>query len=160
MVSCVAGQQHKFSNDVAHDDVTIAAMDFRTIEIAVALLSRSDGRTLVVRKRETETFIQPGGKLEAGEAPIDALLRELDEELGLRIGLTELTYAGRYEGPAVNEPECAVVAHAFYLTIDAAVTAAAEIEELVWIDPAAPTDLVLAPLTRDTFLPLLSALRR
>ena len=60
-----------------------------SIEIAVALLSRSDGRTLVVRKRGTTTFIQPGGKIESGELPA---------------GVEELAFAGRYHGPAVNEP--------------------------------------------------------
>jgi 8-oxo-dGTP pyrophosphatase MutT (NUDIX family) len=124
------------------------------IEIAVALLTRGDGRTLVVRKRGTTTFIQPGGKLEPGERPIDALCRELEEELGLRIGPADLAFAGSYDGPAVNEPGT-VVAHAFRITVDLPLTAAAEIEELAWIDPADPGDIVLAPLTRDRFLPLL-----
>ena len=124
------------------------------IEIAVALLSRPDGRTLVVRKRGTTTFIQPGGKLEPGELPVDALLRELEEELGLRIVPGDLRFVGSYGGPAVNEPGT-VVAHAFRIAVDAVMSAAAEIEELAWIDPAEPGDIVLAPLTRDTFLPLL-----
>ena len=129
-------------------------MDAQTIEISVALLHRSDGMTLVVRKRGTTTFIQPGGKLDPGEAPIDALRREVEEELGLRVEVEDLRFAGRYEGPAVNEPGCSVIAHAFLLSSDVAVNAAAEIEELAWIDPAHPGDVVLAPLTRDTFLPL------
>jgi 8-oxo-dGTP diphosphatase len=132
-------------------------MNVTSIEIAVALLSRSDGRTLVVRKRGTTTFIQPGGKIERDEIPADALSRELEEELGLQIGADELTFAGCYNGPAVNEPGCTVVAHAFRIIVDAAVTAAAEIEELAWIDPAEPGEISLAPLTRDQFLPLLAS---
>jgi 8-oxo-dGTP diphosphatase len=132
-------------------------MDLASIEIAVALLSRSDGRTLVVRKRGTTTFIQPGGKIEMGELPVDALTRELAEELGLSVGAGELTFAGSYHGPAVNEPGRTVVAHAFRITVNAVVTAAAEIEELVWIDPAEPGEILLAPLTRDQFLPLLTS---
>jgi 8-oxo-dGTP diphosphatase len=124
------------------------------IEIAVALLCRADGLTLVVRKRGTATFIQPGGKIEPGELPAGALCRELEEELGIRVGTDELTFAGRYDGPAVNEAGT-VVAHAFRVTVNTAVAAAAEIEELRWIDPADPGDIVLAPLTRDAFLPLL-----
>lgn len=131
-------------------------MNTAPIEIAVALLSRPDGRTLVVRKRGTATFIQPGGKLEAGELPVDALCRELEEELGLRVTAGDLTFAGSYEGPAVNEPGCTVIAHAFRITVDLPLTATAEIEELAWIDPAQPGNIVLAPLTRDQFLPLLS----
>ena len=112
---------------------------------------------MVVRKRGTTTFIQPGGKVETGELPIDALSRELEEELGLRVAAGELTFAGSYHGPAVNEPGRTVVAHAFRIIVDDAVTAAAEIEELAWIDPAKPGEIVLAPLTRDRFLPLIAS---
>ena len=35
----------------------------------------------------------------------------------------------------------------------------AEIEAMVWIDPAAPADIALAPLTRDHVLPLASRKR-
>ncbi len=128
-----------------------------TIEIAVALVRRSDGKTLVVRKRGTTTFIQPGGKVDPGERPIDALCRELEEELGLHVAADRLTFAGSYYGPAVNEPGETVLAHAFLIGIEGAVTAAAEIEELAWIDPANPGTIVLAPLTRDDFLPLICA---
>jgi len=125
------------------------------IVIAVALLTRADGRTLVVRKRGTTTFIQPGGKIEANEDPAAALCRELAEELGLTVEPHQLTFAGSYDGPAVNEPGQTVTAHAFLIATDAGVHAANEIEELAWIDPAAPGPIILAPLTRDEFLPLL-----
>ena len=44
----------------------------RTIRIAAALLIGPDGRTLLVRKRGTEAFMQPGGKIEAHEQPVHA----------------------------------------------------------------------------------------
>jgi 8-oxo-dGTP diphosphatase len=130
-------------------------MSSAPIEIAVGLLTRLDGRTLLVRKRGTTTFIQPGGKIEPGELPADALCRELEEEVGLHVGADQLIFVGRYDGPAVNEPGCTVIAHAFRLFVHGPVTAAAEIEELVWIDPAQPGEMILAPLTRDQFLPVL-----
>src|SRR5437879_13794100 len=40
-----------------------------SIRIAAALMSRSDGRVLLVRKRATESFMQPGGKIDRGEHP-------------------------------------------------------------------------------------------
>jgi len=50
-----------------------------SIRIAAALLVRADGRTLLVRKRGTRAFMQPGGKIEQGEAPAEALALELRE---------------------------------------------------------------------------------
>jgi 8-oxo-dGTP pyrophosphatase MutT (NUDIX family) len=124
------------------------------IRIAVALVTRADGRTLLARKRGTPVFIQPGGKIDPGEDAETAVCRELHEELGVVITPDELTYLGRFEDVAVNEPGT-VVAEAFAVTLDRDVTAAAEIEELIWIDPAAPGDRTIAPLTRDQLLPLL-----
>jgi 8-oxo-dGTP diphosphatase len=126
----------------------------RPIEIAVALVTRADGRTLLVRKRGTSTFIQPGGKIEPPESPADAVCREVREELGLHIAPSQLTYLGRFEDVAVNEPGT-VVAEAFSVVVDLRVAAAAEIEELAWVDPAAPGDLLIAPMSRDQLLPLL-----
>ena len=39
------------------------------------------------------------------------------------------------------------------MQVDVAVTPAAEIEEVCWIDPMGEGDLHLAPLTRDLILP-------
>ena len=52
----------------------------RVLRIAAAMLVRADGRTLLVRKRHTTTFMQPGCKIDAGETAPLALVRELKEE--------------------------------------------------------------------------------
>jgi 8-oxo-dGTP diphosphatase len=54
--------------------------------VACALVD-ADRRVLIGQRPEGKQFAGlwefPGGKLEAGESPEDALLRELDEELGI-----------------------------------------------------------------------------
>ena len=125
----------------------------KTIRIAAAVLIDPHGQTLLVRKRGTEAFMQPGGKIDAGELPVQALVRELHEELGLHIDPAMARYLGCFSGPAANEPGFTVQAQMFQLHIDAGVTPAAEIEEVRWIDPAGDGGLVLAPLTRDQILP-------
>lgn len=123
------------------------------IRIAAALLLNAKGQTLLVRKRGTTAFMQPGGKIEAHELPVHALVRELEEELGLQIDPAQASFLGQFSAPAANEPGCVVQAEIFQLTIDAHVTPAAEIEEVLWVDPAIDPAVVLAPLTRDLILP-------
>jgi 8-oxo-dGTP pyrophosphatase MutT (NUDIX family) len=48
------------------------------LRIAAALLIREDGHTLLVRKRGTTSFMQPGGKIDPGETAQRALVRELN----------------------------------------------------------------------------------
>jgi 8-oxo-dGTP diphosphatase len=124
-----------------------------TIRIAAALLIGGDGQTLLVRKRGTLAFMQPGGKIDAGEQPVEALARELHEELNVRIEPSQAVYLGRFSAPAANEPGFTVQAELFQVQIDVPVTPAAEIEEVRWIDPAGDGGLHLAPLTRELILP-------
>ena len=123
------------------------------IHIAAALLLNAQGQTLLVRKRGTTAFMQPGGKIEAHELPVHALARELEEELGLQIDPAQATFLNSFSAPAANEPGFIVHAEIFQLTIDCDVCPAAEIEEVIWVDPATDPALELAPLTREHILP-------
>jgi 8-oxo-dGTP diphosphatase len=126
----------------------------RIIRIAAALVRRPDGRTLLVRERNTGAFMQPGGKIEASEEPATALCRELSEELGLELAPHELTYVGKFAAPAANEPGRWVDAEIFSFDLSHPVQPGAEIEEILWVDPDAIPPVELAPLTRDKLLPL------
>ncbi|EJM28973.1 NUDIX hydrolase [Pseudomonas sp. GM25] len=136
---------------------SVSAVSPRLIRIAAALLLNPDGQTLLVRKRGTTAFMQPGGKIEPHELPVHALARELEEELGLVIDPEQASFLGQFSAPAANEPGFVVQAEIFQLTIDTEVSPAAEIEEVIWIDPATDGDVVLAPLTRDLILPFYRA---
>lgn len=74
----------------------------REIHIAAALVTRPDGNSLFVCKRGTAVFMQPGGKLDADEVPVDTLRRELVEELRLDVSAQVPVPLGRFSAPAVN----------------------------------------------------------
>ncbi|MBU9765715.1 NUDIX domain-containing protein [Mycobacterium sp. TNTM28] len=122
------------------------------IRIVAAVVLDERGRLLVVRKRGTTAFMQPGGKIEPGEQPIEALAREVREELG--VGVSGVRALGHHDAVAANEPGHRVAADLFLVNLDGEPHPAAEIAEMTWIDPHVPGDIELAPLTRDTVLPL------
>ncbi|AHG39804.1 DNA mismatch repair protein MutT [Pseudomonas syringae CC1557] len=126
----------------------------KVISIAAALLIGPDGQTLLVRKRGTQAFMQPGGKIEPGEPAPLALARELEEELGLIIDPQQATFLGEFSAPAANEPGFEVRCQLYEVMTDAQVLPAAEIEEVIWVGAGRQPDLHLAPLTRDLILPL------
>jgi len=124
------------------------------IRIAAALLTDARaGRLLLVRKRGTASFMQPGGKIEPGESAAAALSRELAEELGLAVVPESLTPLGRFVAPAANEPGFTVEADVFRVPYSGDAKPGAEIAEIALIDPAAP-DRPLAELSRRHILPL------
>lgn len=126
------------------------------IEVVTALIRDGDGRILAVRKAGTGRFMLPGGKREPGEDDLQALSRELGEELGVR--LAAATPLGRFEAEAANEPGRRVVGHVHLAEIAGAPRAAAEIADMRWIDPAPPYPVALAPLLETRILPALLAL--
>ena len=125
----------------------------KEIRIAAAVLLDDRGRMLVVRKHGTSHFMQPGGKIEPGETPIEALERELAEEVSLPLSAAAQP-EGIFTAWAANEPETSVVAHIFSARAEQAPRIGREIESLAWLDPSAPGEVALAPLTRDHMLPL------
>ena len=119
------------------------------ITIAAAVIRDGRGRHLLVRKCGTDVFMQAGGKLEPGESPAAALARELREELGVELDAdAPPQYLGLFRAAAANEPGRQVHAYLFEVTLSGDVAPAAEIAEILWLDPACADHARLAPLTR------------
>ena len=121
-----------------------------TIHVAAAVVVADDGRTLVVRKRGARVFQQPGGKPDAGENALAAVVREVAEETGIAADPADYVPLGRFADDAANEPGHRVVGDAFLLRVGPAeATASGEIEELRWLTAAEVPDTPLANLSRN-----------
>lgn len=129
------------------------------IRVVAACLLDDQDRLLLVRKRNTELFMMPGGKPEAGEDDLTALTRELQEELGWQCDPQALKSLGQFSAPAANEPDMTVIAEVFWGRIHQAVCPQAEIEQLEHVPLDAMDSVPLAPLQHALMPAFLSALR-
>jgi mutator protein MutT len=79
-----------------------AEMNRERVGVAVVILQ--EGRVLgVSRKHDHSDFGLPGGKVEQGEEPEEAALREVREETGLEVGsLWEIFRQERSSGTAIG----------------------------------------------------------
>lgn len=74
--------------DYFHDP---AAPTPNTVKVAVsALVQDREGRILLIRRSDNGKYSVPGGGLEAGETVAQAVVREVHEETGIEVDVTEL----------------------------------------------------------------------
>jgi 8-oxo-dGTP diphosphatase len=125
------------------------------IRIAAGIVKNERGETLVVRKRGTTMFMQPGGKIDRGEDELGALVREFREELGCDIDPVHARFLGRFRALAANEPRAVVDASLFRVELSDEPAPDAEIDEAMWLHPDAKSKPALAPLTEHHVMSLL-----
>lgn len=124
------------------------------IRIAAALIRDAAGHVLLVRKRGMTFFMQPGGKIEPGETPRAALVRELREELSLAVTEAAPIHLGKFTAEAAGETGRLVEAEIYSVRLDGPAVPAAEIEDIAWVDPFALPELKIAILSKDHVMPL------
>lgn len=127
-------------------------LDETELLVVVAAAIVQEGRLLVVSKKVAPSvFYLPGGKPDLGESPVETLVRELDEELGVRPlaprFLADVEARAALEGVPMRMS-------VFEASISDAPRAASELADLRWISGGEP-DVQLAPAVRDHVLPLL-----
>lgn len=122
----------------------------KTITVAAAIIQNEQNQLLLVRKRNTEFFMQVGGKLETNELPEHTILREIEEEIGTPATIQQ--FIGRFETPAANEADHLLVSYVYEVKLAQAPQIQAEIAEMKWIDLDVE-DTLLAPLTTQVVIP-------
>jgi 8-oxo-dGTP pyrophosphatase MutT (NUDIX family) len=124
------------------------------LKISCAVIVDDSNRTLLVRKANTDFYMQPGGKIEGGESPLACLKRELMEELGLEFPDHQMDYVGNYSEVAANERNTTLQADIYFIRQTCRPTASGEIAEYIWLDASRDERDDLAPLTKNVVLGL------
>lgn len=128
---------------------------YKTIYLASALITNTAGELLTVRKKGSIYYMMAGGKIETGETPLEALQRELQEELNLNLKPNDIHYLGTHQTQAVNETNTLVHATVFHITTTStSFTPHAELEEIKWLTYDTYLQVPLAHLLKEFSIPL------
>ncbi len=124
--------------------------------VAAAALVDAGGRVLIARRPEGKALAGlwefPGGKLEPGEGPEAALVRELGEELGITVAETDLV-AHSFASHAYEKFH--LLMPLFTCRIWQGIPTALEHAALAWVAPAEMAAYPMPPADE----PLVAALR-
>ena len=99
-----AGGDGGAGHEAVSDDTGDTGDALKVVKVVAAVIER-DGRIFVTQRGYGEFKDQwefPGGKIEPGESPEDALRRELREELRLEIEVGELIDTVEYDYPGFH----------------------------------------------------------
>ena len=122
----------------------------KIITVAAAIILNDANQLLVVRKNNTDCFMQVGGKLEPNEAPELTIVREIKEEICCDIQIE--SFIGRFETKTANEPDHQLVSYVYHVTLNQMPQIEAEIAEMKWVD-LDDQETRLAPLTTEVVMP-------
>jgi len=113
------------------------------IPVVAALILR-DGCVLIARRKQGKTngglWEFPGGKIEKGESPEAALIRELKEELGIH-----LTIQGHFHSSTYSYPNFSVRLIAFTASTKEDSVISTDHDLIEWVSPEQIFKYDLAP---------------
>src|SRR5260370_31453745 len=114
-------------------------------------------RLLVVRKKGAPSYILPGGKPENGEDDLQALAREIEEELGCQLNPETIVFLGCFSDAAADMVNTTVTVRLYAAQLVGDPSPHAEIENLKWFSPNADSTSSLAPSLQNHIVPFLFA---
>jgi len=114
----------------------------KSIEVVAAIIKDND--SILVTKRKSGKFQDlwefPGGKIEQGESRVDALVREIDEELNLRIQVGELLLTINH-----SYPDFELIMHTYWCEILGGTLQLNDHNDAKWVSPSELKDLDWVP---------------
>ena len=155
---------HMARMEYYHDVAAPPAQEL--LPAAFAIVRNGSGRVLLVRRADDGYWELPGGRVEVGESASAAVVREVAEEAGVAIQVTEL--AGVYSDPGhvLAYPhgegiyqQLAVCFHAVTPARDAQPDQD-ETSAAAWFEPEQATQLVMHPAMRQRLTDALAGSHR
>lgn len=101
----------------------------------LAYIHLVDGKLLTTLSRGKDTWYIPGGKREGNETDNEALIREVEEELTVKLQPETIRHYGTFEAQAHGKPEGTVVRMTCYeAEYDGELQPSAEVEQMAFVD--------------------------
>lgn len=101
----------------------------------IAFIEIKDGQILSTRSKGKTKFYIPGGKRESGETDEATLIREIAEELDVKIKSDTIEYVGTFKAQSDGAKEGVLVKMTCYkATYEGILKPASEIEEIKWLN--------------------------
>ena len=115
----------------------------------LAYILIKEGRVLSTLSRGKDVWYIPGGKREGDETDQEALMREIEEELTVKLRSETIRHYGTFEAQAHGKPEGTVVRMTCYeAEFDGELQASSEIAEIAfvnyeWKSKSSPVDVLI-----------------
>ncbi len=107
-------------------------MDYSIYKVGGVLIR--DKKLLVCRTRGKDFFVAPGGKIEKGESPAEALVRELKEEASVSVLSKDLETFGTFYAPAIGDENNVLRMDVFLvMSWEGEIRPGEEVEEVRWL---------------------------
>lgn len=126
------------------------------IYVAGLLLLNESRTELLLTRSESKMvphWILPCGSIEPGESSLEAMIREVKEELACDIDSNTITFIGEYEGPASGRLEQIVNIQLFEGKVLGSPKANEEIVEIKWFNVQTINNPMVSEIIKDKIIP-------
>jgi ADP-ribose pyrophosphatase YjhB (NUDIX family) len=121
------------------------ALFLHPVDLGAVAIVEAEGKVVLVRHSYKSGWMFPGGAVDRGEAPSDAVMRELKEEIGL-IEAAKPELIGVYMRPGIWASNVVILYRVREARFE--FTPSWEIRELIKVDPVAPPDGTIGAVRR------------
>ncbi len=115
-----------------------------------------DRKLLVEKSENKEFFIAPGGTIEEGETPKQALVRELWEEFEIKVNESDFEEFGHFDAKAAGQEEKVVHMNVFIVNKwEGEPSPHAEVKEILWVNSNLPKGIKVGSIFEHEVIPRL-----